>query len=291
MIEHPAESDLAELKSLWKEAFGDTDEFIEGFFTRRYSPGSALVYRSGYSIASMIFFPHYEFSIEGKACGLGYICGAATRKDFRGRGMMGELVGASHKVIGGRGDWFAALIPASDSLYEYYRRFGYRELFFRTRLRITRGGVRVTPGYSLLPASDFDHIYNIYSRGIRSLNAAVVHSRESYSSVAEDFRLSGGEILAGSDGNLYTFVRINGTVVSVRETFARLTHDSIYQELAAALLDYYKVADCVDIEAPAGYAGAGAEGFRTGMGIGLTDESRQMLSHIPGAYMKFMLEE
>lgn len=291
MIDHPHTADESDLRSIWKEVFNDTDEFIDSFFGRRYSADSALVYREGGEIASMIFFPRYDFKVDDARYGLGYICGAATLPQFRSRGMMAKLLEASHEAMRARGDWFAALIPASDSLYEYYRRYGYHELFFRNRFIINRKEISATAGFSLQPADDADLIYSLYLRGVAGLSSVVIQSRETFGALFPEFRLSGGDILASNDRRLYCFARVSGTTLFIREMFADNSDESVYDELAAALFKYYPQVSSVEIETPAGFAGPESESFRTGMGCGLTDDARSLMENVTGAYMKFMLED
>ena len=154
MIDHPRPADEAVLRYIWKEVFNDTDEFIESFFGRRYTADSALVYKAEGQIVSMIFLPRYDFKVGDAKHGLGYICGAATLPEHRQKGLMGLLLEASLEVMRARGDSFSALIPASDSLYEYYRRFGYRELFFRKRYTLERSDINAGGSFSLQPMQE-----------------------------------------------------------------------------------------------------------------------------------------
>ena len=291
MTGYPNPSDESELRLLWKEVFNDTDEFIDSFFSRRYSVDSALIYREGGRIASMIFFPRYDFRIEREHYGLGYICGAATLPQYRGRGLMGQLIEASHEAMRERGDRFAALIPASDSLYGYYRRYGYHELFVRSRLKVNRDEKITGAGYTLQAADNTDLIYGLYLKGISPLSSVVIQSRTTFDAVVKEFRLTGGDILVSSDSSIYCFVRQDGKGLYVREVFGRPADKKVYPKLAAALMEHYPQVSSVDIEVPYGFAGPESETFRTGMGRGLTDEAGSLLKHVTGAYMKFMLED
>ena len=55
-IDRPTATDEAALKELWKEAFGDTDDFINLFFRLAYSESNALcVYDNGILAAALYF--------------------------------------------------------------------------------------------------------------------------------------------------------------------------------------------------------------------------------------------
>lgn len=291
MIDHPRHEDEAELRSIWKEVFNDTDEFIGSFFGRRYSAGTTLVYREGGRIASMIFFPHYDFRIGDDIYGTGYICGAATLPQYRNRGLMGLMIEASHDAMRAGGKSFSTLIPASDTLYEYYRRFGYREKFFRKRFTIRREDIAAGASFSLHPVIDYGALYRLYASGVRNLPAAVIHTDEGYRIVADEFLMSGGHILVSDDQRLYCFVRIAGDAVSIRELFGESVTGNSYTETASALLDYFPDISNVHVESPVDSKLPDAECFRTGMARGLSPEDESLLEHVTGAYMKFMLED
>ncbi|MBM3421247.1 MAG: GNAT family N-acetyltransferase [Bacteroidetes bacterium] len=291
MIDHPRPADEAALRLIWREVFNDTGEFIDSFFGRRYSADTALVYRTEGIIASMIFFPGYDFKVNDSMYRLGYICGAATLPGQRQKGLMGRLLEASLEVMRSRGDSFSALVPASDSLYEYYRRFGYREIFFRKRFSLERRDIKSGGSFSLEPMQDYGTLYRLYVSGVSKLPVAVIHSFESYRVVTDEFMMTGGQILVSSDHRLYCFVRVKEGTVSIREMFGEPDTGISYHEVAGSLLEYYPEAGSVHAEAPAVYEGIDSEHFRTGMARGLHNEADIMLKNITGAYMKFMLEE
>lgn len=110
------------IKELWKEAFGDSDEFIDSFLERFHTPGRMLaVWENGKLLSMLHVLP---FAFEGYRAG--YIYGVATAQDERGKGHATRLMQLA--VERARRDGLDALvtIPASESLRGYYSRFGFR---------------------------------------------------------------------------------------------------------------------------------------------------------------------
>lgn len=291
MIDYPSLSDEADLRSLWKQVFGDSDEFIDLFFRNRYSPDSALVYRQAGRITSMIFFPGYDFKYGENYGRLGYICGAATLPDFRGRGIMGELLMGAFDEMRNRGDDFSALIPASDSLYGYYERFGYHDFFYRKRLIVKRAESVGGSLFRLLPADDFERIYEIYSEAVTQLPTVVIQSHDTYRSVVDEFLLSGGNVYLSDDRQLYCFTRMVGDSLHVREMFCVSDSTHEYQGLTRSLLNQFPSIESIEIEGPAGHIMSGSYVFRTGMLKILTEEADSLILNDRSGYMKFMLED
>jgi predicted acetyltransferase len=240
----------------------------------------------------MVFFPGYDFKYGDNYGRLGYICGAATLPAFRGRGIMGELLSDSFDEMKQRGDSFSSLIPASDSLYSYYERFGYHEFFYRKRYVVARASATAGSSFGLIPMDNFDTIYDIYSEAVTRLRTVVIQSRETYSSVAEEFILSGGDIYISDDRRLYCFVRKAGEILRVREMFSMPDdHIDPWSGLVRSLLKKFPSIEAVEVEAPADHLKAGSSVIRTGMLKVLNEEADSLLLNDHSGYMKFMLED
>ena len=126
IIKFPRESDIPNLKELWKEAFGDTDDFIDLFFSLAFSAQSALcVYDNDSPTASLYWFDGYIG--QEKAA---YIYGVATKKTYGGRGFSSALIKRTHELLAEKGYRIAVLVPADSGLFDFYGRLGYTECCF-----------------------------------------------------------------------------------------------------------------------------------------------------------------
>ncbi|MBE0676201.1 MAG: GNAT family N-acetyltransferase [Bacteroidales bacterium] len=291
MIRQPENNDEPLLRRIWKDVFGDSDEFIDLFFRNRYSPDSALVYHTDGAPVSMLFFPQYIMKAGDSLHKLGYICGAATLPEYRGRGLMAELLNASFGIMAARGDRFTSLIPASDSLYGYYERFGYSTYFYRKRIVVNRTASKIPNPSVIRPADNADQLYEIYSAEASRLPVVVLQSRKSFRSVFDEFILSGGRVFITDDGKSYCFVRTDGTRVYLRESFSISGGQNHLQAMADSLFGYFPLAETVEAEVPATNIIHGSEYLRTGMIRSLHDEGSLPSAGSRIAYMKFMLED
>ncbi len=119
-------ADLAALKALWKEAFGDTDEFIELFFSLAFTEENSLaVYDNGELVASLYWF---DGKVGDKKAA--YIYGVATKKTQRGKGYSTALLKKCHELLKSEGYSAAILVPADNGLFNFYGRLGYTECCF-----------------------------------------------------------------------------------------------------------------------------------------------------------------
>lgn len=112
-----------EREQLWRLAFGDPEDFIQGFFQRVYTPDHSRVIRMDGRLAAALYW------LDGESRGrkIAYLYAVATHPDFRGRGLCRELMEDTHRELADRGYAGAMLLPAGDGLRRMYRSMGYRD--------------------------------------------------------------------------------------------------------------------------------------------------------------------
>ena len=66
------------LKALWREVFGDTDEYIDAFFQNVYQPGMASVIEEDGTVVAAAYAVPFG--------AVRYIFAVATKPEYRGRG-------------------------------------------------------------------------------------------------------------------------------------------------------------------------------------------------------------
>lgn len=118
-IDHPTET--APLRQLWKEAFGDTDEFLDLFFSTAYHPDRCLqVVENGETAAAL-----YWMDCEADGRKLAYLYAVATAKKFRRQGIFRKLMEKTHRILQNQGYSGILLVPGEESLASFYRPMGY----------------------------------------------------------------------------------------------------------------------------------------------------------------------
>ena len=120
-IESPTPSRVASLRSLWKEAFGDGDAFLDTFFATAYSPSRTRCMVEGGEVVSALYW--FDVSLDGKR--LAYLYAIATRKTHRGQGLCRRLMDDVHARLKKAGYAGTLLVPSEPSLFDFYARMGY----------------------------------------------------------------------------------------------------------------------------------------------------------------------
>lgn len=114
-----------DLKILWETVFGDTRAVTDAFFANAFFPDGCF-YESadGRAVSALYLLPVTLESKKGF-----YLYAAATLPDHRGNGIMGRLINEALTYAKSVAD-FVYLCPAEQSLYDYYRRFGFSQTLY-----------------------------------------------------------------------------------------------------------------------------------------------------------------
>lgn len=133
MIRYATNQDTAALKRLLKETFSDNDRFIDLFFRLKFDGHNVCVYEHEGEVVSMAFLlPATIMLAEGERP-VTYLYACATREAFRGRGYMRAIIERVYADICERGQVALLLLPAEESLYDYYGQCGFEPFFYCNR--------------------------------------------------------------------------------------------------------------------------------------------------------------
>ena len=119
--DHPLDAQIPQLRTLWKLAFGDTDEFLDLFFSTAYAPDRCRCIREGSLTPAALYW--LDMDCDGQK--FAYIYAVATDPGFRGRGLCRALMEDTAGVLTARGYDGAILVPQDQGLRAMYGRMGY----------------------------------------------------------------------------------------------------------------------------------------------------------------------
>lgn len=125
-------NDLPGIALLMQSVFGDTDEFVQVFFHYFYRDNVLLAVDEN-EIVSMAFLLPAFLDVKKQRIPATYLYACATREDYRGKGLMADLIEEACWDVCRRGEAGLFLLPATGSLYDYYMKLGFREFFYENR--------------------------------------------------------------------------------------------------------------------------------------------------------------
>ena len=132
-LRHPRPGEEAALRALFTEAFGDED-FTDLFFGRGYSRSRCLGAYDGELLAALHWF---DCTLIGEKAA--YVYGIAAFQAQRGRGIGSELIRGALEKLQELGYRQILLVPAGESLFRYYERFGFRAVSTIRKVEIGAG--------------------------------------------------------------------------------------------------------------------------------------------------------
>lgn len=129
MIRFLADSDIDRVIEIWSAVFKDDRGDIEKFISV-IGINNAIGYFFENTLVSFYFLIDSTVYVDSHEYTCKYLYAACTDKKYRGRGFMGELLhflSSNNREIGTD---LIALVPAQDSLFAYYRRFGFFDFLY-----------------------------------------------------------------------------------------------------------------------------------------------------------------
>lgn len=121
-IDRPRQEHIPALRALWREAFGDSEDFLDLFDQTAFSPDRCrCVIDDGEPIAAL-----YWFDCECRGERMAYLYAIATAQAHRGKGLCSALMEDTHHHLTAFGYVGTILVPSEKSLFDFYARLGYQ---------------------------------------------------------------------------------------------------------------------------------------------------------------------
>lgn len=121
-IDYPTPEHLPALRALFRQAFGDTDAFLDAFYSTAFAYDRCLCVMVENRPAAALYWLDCQW--EGKP--IAYLYAVATAQAFRGQGLCRALMAYAHNHLAGLGYAGAILVPGTEELFQMYGKMGYR---------------------------------------------------------------------------------------------------------------------------------------------------------------------
>ena len=132
------DGDITSAKAIWREVFGDRDDYIDEFFKTLYTPGSGVAALAGGKPAAHFFsLPGLELRSPGfAALPVSYLIALAVSPEFRNHGLGSDTARETAKLAFSQGSALACLAPANKTLFAWYERAIGAKPLFHVRERV-----------------------------------------------------------------------------------------------------------------------------------------------------------
>jgi len=146
-IRFAEKNDLERQKEIWRLCFGDSGQDMEIYYTQRYKAQQTLLLLHRDEIAAMTtLLPVSLVTADGHKAKAVMVFAVATDPQYRGQGFASELMGFCDQYLNENDIGFSVLVPAEKSLFGFYERYAYHEMFFMRRIRLDSKEIAELPG-------------------------------------------------------------------------------------------------------------------------------------------------
>ncbi len=235
MIRFADKSMIPSLKVIWQEAFGDDDAYISFFYENRFTESNTLVWLEAQKPVAMLTLLPAKIVVEGRQHPVKYIYGVATKAEYRGRGISTALVNYANEQADRNNEWLV-LVPASESLFDFYRKCGYRTAFYLKELTINRAQIERAPKPEYRCSDIIAEEYKVLRDTCFAKSGYILWDVDAIDYVLRENRLVGGtatKITLGGDSHLLLY-RKKDNILLVKET--SLNYENLIPVLASIAL-------------------------------------------------------
>ena len=242
-----------ETRVLWDKCFSEEDKrFVDFYFEKRYNENDNIFIEKDGKVVSALQLISYPFSYYGKTIGCSYLSGCCTDPDYRSQGLMNDLIIKALKQAKNNGACFAALIPASESLFNYYAGTNFVTTFDYSKIRINLSQqVNETTSQqvsnsvisdfqqlianSQQPTADFYEVYEYFNNKMRARNCCIQHNEYDFKVITDDLELFDNHLLVakyGEDICGLAFCYLRNGEIYIKDVFAESS--AIFSDLITA---------------------------------------------------------
>ena len=205
---------------LWDKCFSEEDKrFVDLYFEKRYTDQDNIFIEKDGKVVSALQLISYPFSYYGKTIGCAYLSGCCTDPEYRSQGLMNDVIIKSLNQAKNNGACFAALIPASESLFNYYEGTNFIPIFDYSKIKINKSqqptansqqlvsgcqiiSHRVTesPSHQDDGELDFYQVYEYFNTKMRARNCCIQHDEYDFGVILKDLELFDNHLLVAKYG-------------------------------------------------------------------------------------------
>ncbi len=122
--------DIPAIKALWEDIFQDPPSFLEPFFNEIFPISTGIIYDCD-GINGMLTLVPYEIIHEGIKKKIHYVYAVGVSENFRGKGIMKQMLDFSYHYSLKHHFFGHILIPATTSLFQLYQTNGFTNFTYK----------------------------------------------------------------------------------------------------------------------------------------------------------------
>ena len=238
MIRTAAPGMERELRCLWQTCFGEPARPVNLYLRNVFRPENCLVSLCGDRVASALhLLPCRIQLLDGKTAPAHYVYAVATFPEFRGRGLVLELLHEAERYGASRGERYSAVLPANEGLIALYAKAGYQPFYTVRQQTVSAGSLgemaaAPNPGRRL---ASYDALCRARARFLARRPGSVLWNEKAFFYAVESARLYGGKLLVSGEGETLSWA-LCGMTGDCCDVVEWMAHPKVRAELFGLLL-------------------------------------------------------
>lgn len=189
MIRFASAQDVLQLRSLWKAVFGDTDAFIDLYFSQVFRTEQCVVSVVDETVVAAMQVLPYTAKIKSKTIFGRYIFAVMCSPEYRQQGHMRAMFDFTFDYLKAEAIPFAFLIPQEAYLFDIYKKFSFQPSFKQTTPALEEAEIVD----AIFTASDFQ-AYSYYYRYFDKKDGVLLTEAQ-FEFVCDSLYQEGGDLL------------------------------------------------------------------------------------------------
>lgn len=281
MVSFADTSHIERIKKLWKEVFGDSDEFLNLYFSEKFQREQCLVCIEEEQVCASLQMLPYVLQLKGISYPACYIFAVMTSSFERNKGYMRQLLEFALDDLKQKKIQLVFLIPQEPYLFSIYTKFGFQKAFLSNKKELVLPQLQTN-----YFEPDVVTAYEFYAEYYKDKNL-VLQSYPQFEFICKTIKIEGGCILAVGANNL-----IEGLCLCVNSgngirALEFLSPDDITAErLLSAIHSRYDTQKAIVSE----YKDNVTTGYHLGMCV-ILDELAFTYADMQSTYLSLMMNE
>lgn len=169
------------VRKMWKTCFGDTDEYMDLIFTKKYKEDNTLIYFEKEEAVASLQMQEYNIRMYEEVFPIYYLAGLCTLPEHRNKGYMGKLITEALNIMQSRDIALTILVPANEQLFNYYEKYGFTQAFRSSEEKIDLS--RIIENNSNFTDKRFQEFDRLYQQN----DFTVLKTKEDLSIIIEEY--------------------------------------------------------------------------------------------------------
>ena len=218
-------SDISKAKKLWKQAFGDSDLYIDFNFETNLDLENSLAIFEEDQLVCMLFMIPKTVIMDNVETQTYFIAGVSTDNNFRYKGYAKKLMARCHTDLKAQDIPFVFLFPFN---HDFYRKLGYETVNMMKKAQlessITLGPINATYTFDVHDISSvklLSRVSSIYDSYTRKFDGYFKRRLEDFEKTIKTLFIEGGYVMVISDGVSdvgWIFYYLNGRKVECQQS-------------------------------------------------------------------------